>query len=86
MVNHINIHEIHLATPDGKAWLERKKAEEAELNMVAEARKFILLQPTARKEQFGAVIVSNIADTHTGLTMHALCRRMSSIACILPRL
>jgi len=41
MVNHINIHEIRLATPEGKVWLERKKAEEAELKMVAEARTFI---------------------------------------------
>ncbi|EPY7125165.1 hypothetical protein ACLH2B_14385 [Klebsiella sp. 2HUBk32mer] len=30
-----------LATPEGRAWLERKKAEEAELKMVTEARKFI---------------------------------------------
>lgn len=40
-----NNRKIHarkfLATPEGKAWLERKKAEEAELKMVAEARKFI---------------------------------------------
>lgn len=41
MVNHINIHEIYQATPEGKAWLGRKKAEDAELKMVAEARKFI---------------------------------------------
>lgn len=40
-----NNRKIHarkfLATPAGKAWLERKKAEEDELKMVAEARKFI---------------------------------------------
>ncbi|ROR06229.1 hypothetical protein [Erwinia sp. JUb26] len=30
-----------LATPEDRAWLERKKAEEAELKMVAKARKFI---------------------------------------------
>ena len=40
-----NNRKIHarkfLATPEGQAWLERKKAEEAELKMVAEARKFI---------------------------------------------
>jgi hypothetical protein len=39
-----NNRKIHarkfLATPEGKR-LERKKAEEAELKMVAEARKFI---------------------------------------------
>ncbi|HCD6787085.1 TPA: hypothetical protein OTS32_002215 [Klebsiella pneumoniae] len=39
-----NNRKIHarkfLATPEGKAWLERKKAEEAELKMVAEVRKF----------------------------------------------
>jgi hypothetical protein len=37
-----NNRKIHarkfLATPEGKAWLERKKAEEAELKMVSEAR------------------------------------------------
>ena len=40
-----NNRKIHarkfLATPEGKAWLERKKAEEAELKMVSEARKFV---------------------------------------------
>lgn len=40
-----NNRKIHarkfLATPEGKAWLEQKKAKEAELKMVAEARKFI---------------------------------------------
>ncbi len=40
-----NNRKIHarkfLATPEGKAWLEQKKIEEAELKMVAEARKFI---------------------------------------------
>ena len=40
-----NNRKIHarkfLATPEVQAWLERKKAEEAELKMVAEARKFI---------------------------------------------
>lgn len=40
-----NNRKIHaskfLATPEGKAWLERKKAEEAELKMITEARKFI---------------------------------------------
>ena len=40
-----NNRKIHarkfLATPEGKAWLEQKKAEEAELKMVADARKFI---------------------------------------------
>ncbi len=40
-----NNRKIHarkfLATPEGQAWLERKKAEEEELKMVAEARKFI---------------------------------------------
>ena len=30
-----------LATPEGKAWLERKKAEEAELKLVSDVRKFI---------------------------------------------
>ncbi|ENZ7197903.1 hypothetical protein AAHX80_24655 [Klebsiella variicola subsp. variicola] len=40
-----NNRKIHvrkfLATPEGQAWLERKKVEGAELKMVAEARKFI---------------------------------------------
>lgn len=40
-----NNRKIHarkfLATPEGKAWLEQKKAKEAELKMVVEARKFI---------------------------------------------
>ncbi|EJG2382548.1 hypothetical protein NGC52_01735 [Klebsiella michiganensis] len=40
-----NNRKIHarkfLATPEGKVWLERKKVEEAELKMVADARKFI---------------------------------------------
>lgn len=40
-----NNRKIHarkfLATPEGKAWLDRKKTEEAELKMVAEAKKFI---------------------------------------------
>lgn len=40
-----NNRKIHarkfLATLEGKAWLERKKAEEAELKMVIEVRKFI---------------------------------------------
>lgn len=40
-----NNRKIHarkfFATPEGKAWLERKKAEEAELKMVSEARKYI---------------------------------------------
>lgn len=40
-----NNRKIHarkfLAMPEGRAWLERKKAEEAELRMVAGARKFI---------------------------------------------
>ncbi|HIG8797333.1 TPA: hypothetical protein ACYEOW_003288 [Raoultella terrigena] len=40
-----NNRKIHarkfLATPEGKAWLERKKAEEVELKMVAEAKNFI---------------------------------------------
>jgi hypothetical protein len=40
-----NNRKIHarkfLATPEGKAWLEEKKAKEAELKMVTEARKFI---------------------------------------------
>ena len=40
-----NNRKIHvrkfLATPEGKAWLERKKAEVAELKIVAEARTFI---------------------------------------------
>lgn len=40
-----NNRKIHarkfLATPEGKVWLEQKKVEEAELKMVAEARKFI---------------------------------------------
>jgi len=40
-MNHINIHEIRQVTSKGKAWLERKKAEEVELKMVAEFRKFI---------------------------------------------
>ncbi|HBQ3012627.1 hypothetical protein [Klebsiella quasipneumoniae] len=40
--NNRNIHaRKFLATPEGQAWLERKKAEEAELKMVTEARKFI---------------------------------------------
>ena len=30
-----------LATPEGQAWLERKKAEEVELKMVTEAKRFI---------------------------------------------
>ncbi|KLF03938.1 hypothetical protein YA24_07060 [Klebsiella aerogenes] len=41
----LNNRKIHarkfLATPEGKAWLEEKKAKEAELKMVTEARKFI---------------------------------------------
>lgn len=40
-----NNRKIHarkfLATPEGKAWLTKKQEEEAELKMVAEARKFI---------------------------------------------
>ncbi len=40
-----NNRKIHarkfLATPEGKEWLERKKAEEEELKLVAELRKFI---------------------------------------------
>lgn len=40
-----NNRKIHarkfLATPEGKKWLERKKIEEAELKLAAEARKFI---------------------------------------------
>lgn len=40
-----NNRKIHarkfLATPEGQVWLERKKAEEAELKMVAEAQTFI---------------------------------------------
>ncbi|HCM3799657.1 hypothetical protein HPO73_05250 [Klebsiella variicola] len=40
-----NNRKIHarkfLATPAGKAWLAKKQEEEAELKMVAEARKFI---------------------------------------------
>ena len=40
-----NNRKIHarkfLATPEGKAWLEQKKSEEAELKLVAEARKLI---------------------------------------------
>lgn len=40
-----NNRKIHarkfLATPEGKAWLERKKAEEAELKILLEARRFI---------------------------------------------
>lgn len=40
-----NNRKIHarkfLATPEGQAWLERKKAEEAELKMVTEAKRFI---------------------------------------------
>lgn len=40
-----NSRQIHarqfLATLEGKAWLERKKAEEAELKIAAEDKKFI---------------------------------------------
>lgn len=40
-----NNRKIHvrkwMATPEGKSWLERKKMEEAELKLAAEARKFI---------------------------------------------
>jgi hypothetical protein len=40
-----NNRKIHarkfLVTPEGKTWLEQKKSEEAELKLVAEARKFI---------------------------------------------
>lgn len=40
-----NNRKIHarkfLATPEGKAWLERKKAEEEEMKLVSEARNFI---------------------------------------------
>jgi hypothetical protein len=40
--NNCKIHaRKFLATPEGNAWLEQKKAEEAELKMVEEARKFI---------------------------------------------
>lgn len=40
-----NNRKIHarkfLATPEGKAWLERKLNEEAEMKLVSEARKFL---------------------------------------------
>ncbi|EJK2315376.1 MULTISPECIES: hypothetical protein [Enterobacteriaceae] len=40
-----NNRKIHvrkfLATPEGKAWLERKQAEEAELKLVSELKKFV---------------------------------------------
>lgn len=40
-----NNRKIHarkfLATPEGKAWLERKQAEEAELRLVSELKKFV---------------------------------------------
>lgn len=40
-----NNRKIHarkfLVTPEGQAWLERKKAEEVELKMVTEAKRFI---------------------------------------------
>lgn len=40
-----NNRKIHarkfMATPEGKAWLERKKQEEAELKLVTEANKHI---------------------------------------------
>ena len=40
--NNCKIHaRKFLTTPEGKAWLERKKAEEAELKMVSGVRKFI---------------------------------------------
>ncbi|SKA70800.1 hypothetical protein SAMN03097719_2084 [Pantoea ananatis] len=40
--NNRKIHALKcLATPEGKAWLEQKKVEEAELKMVAEVRNFI---------------------------------------------
>ncbi|EPY4347587.1 TPA: hypothetical protein OSU42_005263 [Klebsiella pneumoniae] len=40
-----NNRKIHarkfLATPEGKAWLERKLNEEAEMKLVSEVRKFL---------------------------------------------
>ncbi|EIM6783775.1 MULTISPECIES: hypothetical protein [Enterobacteriaceae] len=40
-----NNRKIHarkfLSTPEGKAWLERKQAEEAELKLVSELKKFV---------------------------------------------
>ncbi|HDU2394794.1 hypothetical protein VXS26_18735 [Klebsiella pneumoniae] len=40
-----NNRKIHarkfLATPEGKAWLERKQAEEAELKLISELKKFV---------------------------------------------
>ncbi|MDK1847122.1 MULTISPECIES: hypothetical protein [unclassified Klebsiella] len=40
-----NNRKIHarkfLATPEGKAWRERKQAEEAELKLVSELKKFV---------------------------------------------
>ncbi|HHG1704095.1 TPA: hypothetical protein ACPUPU_005431 [Klebsiella pneumoniae] len=40
-----NNRKIHarkfLATPEGKAWLERKQAEEAELKLVSGLKKFV---------------------------------------------
>ncbi|EPY4913422.1 TPA: hypothetical protein R4218_005313 [Klebsiella pneumoniae] len=40
-----NNRKIHtrkfLATPEGKAWLERKQAEKAELKLISELKKFV---------------------------------------------
>lgn len=40
-----NNRKIHtrkfLATPEGKTWLERKQAEEAELKLISELKKFV---------------------------------------------
>ncbi|ENL6657346.1 MULTISPECIES: hypothetical protein [Klebsiella] len=40
-----NNRKIHarkfLATPEGRAWLERKQTEEAELKLVSELKKFV---------------------------------------------